>query len=130
MQTNKDLSQYRLEQAEQCLTAAKNNLLLEDYKTAANRSYYCIFHCMRSLFALESLDFKKHSAVITHFREKYIKTEIFDKRLSDIITTLFRIRGESDYDDYYVISKDEVKTQIENAEYFFEQVKAYLENID
>jgi len=130
MPTNKDLSQYRIEQAEQCLTAAKNNLSLDDYKTAANRSYYCIFHCMRSLFALESLDFKKHSAVITHFREKYIKTEIFDKRLSDIITTLFRIRGESDYDDYYVISKDEVKTQIENAEYFFEQVKAYLENID
>ena len=60
---------------------------------------------MRSVLALENVDYKKHSAVIAHFREKYIKTNIFDKRLSDIITTLFRLRGKSDYDDFYIVQK-------------------------
>ncbi len=32
----------------------------------------------------------------------------------------------SDYDDFYVISKAEVKVQIENAEYFLNEVQNYL----
>jgi uncharacterized protein (UPF0332 family) len=63
---------------------------------------------------------------IVSFREKYIKTGIFEKRLSNILGMLFEMRSESDYDDFYVISKPEVETQIENADYFLEQVKKYV----
>jgi uncharacterized protein (UPF0332 family) len=44
------------------------------------------------------------------------------------LTVLFRVRTESDYDDYYVIDKNDVDEQIESAEYFLEQVKLYLVN--
>lgn len=127
METKKDLSQYRLEQAEQCLKSAKILLDSNDYKGAANRSYYCVFHCMRSILALEGLDFKKHSGLIAHFRKEYIKTGKLDVALSDIITDVFQIRTESDYDDYYVVSKNEVEEQIKNAEYFIQETKKYLE---
>ena len=80
-QTNKDLSNYRLETAEECLNAAKLLIIDEKYRDATNRSYYCVFHCMRSVLALENVDFKKHTAVISHFRHNYIKTEKFEKRL-------------------------------------------------
>ena len=99
METKRDLSQYRLEQAEQCLKSAKILLDSNDYKGAANRSYYCVFHCMRSILALEGLDFKKHSGLIAHFRKEYIKTGKLDVAMSDIITDVFQIRTESDYDD-------------------------------
>jgi len=126
MQSNKDMSNYRFEKAEECLSVAKMLLSAEKYNSATNRAYYCIFHCMRSVIALDGVDFKKHSAVIAYFREKYIKTEIFDKRLSDIITFLFRLRGKSDYDDFYVIAKNDVVEQVDNAEYFLEQIAEYL----
>ena len=127
METRKDLSRYRLEQAEQCLKSAKILLDSHDYKGAANRSYYCVFHCMRSIIALEGMDFKKHSGLIAYFRKEYIKTEKLDVSLSDIITDVFQIRTESDYDDYYVVDKTEVEEQIKNAEYFMQQTKKYLE---
>lgn len=127
METRKDLSQYRLEQAEQCLKSAKILLDSHDYKGAANRSYYCVFHCMRSILALEGMDFKKHSGLIAYFRKEYIKTGKLDVSLSDIITDVFQIRTESDYDDYYVVDKTEVEEQIKNAEYFMQQTKKYLE---
>ena len=130
MQTNKDMSDYRFGKATECLSEAKTLVQAEKFSGAANRSYYCIFHCMRSVLALENVDCKKHSAVIAHFREKYIKTNIFDKRLSDIITTLFRLRGKSDYDDFYIVAKADVMEQIANAEYFFRQVKTYLNRQD
>ena len=127
MPTNKELSKYRLEQAERCLKSAKTLLNDEDYKSTANRSYYCVFHCMRSLLALENLDFKRHSGVISYFREKYIKTKIFDTKLSSILDVLFQIRSSSDYDDFYIVSKEDITEQIANAEYFLSQIKTYLE---
>ena len=126
MLPNNELSKYRFEQAERCLKSAKTLLEDEDYKGSANRSYYCVFHCMRSVLAIENVDYKSHSALMAHFRKEYIKSGIFNVKLSDILTSLFRVRTDSDYDDFYIISKDEVNIQIENAEYFLEQVKAYL----
>jgi uncharacterized protein (UPF0332 family) len=69
--------------------------------------------------AVENVDFKSHSAVISHFRKEYIKTKIFDTKMSDIIGDLFMVRNESDYEDFFVVSKAEVIEQIESAEYFW-----------
>lgn len=55
----KDLCRYRLEKAETCLSSARILVQLNDYCGAANRSYYSIFHCIRSLLALEGVDFSK-----------------------------------------------------------------------
>jgi len=130
MQHNKELSQYRLEQAERCLKSAKTLLLDEDFKGSANRCYYCVFHSMRSVLALENIDFKSHSAVIAHFRKGYIKTKYVDVLLSEILADLSQIRTGSDYNDYYIISKEDVEEQIESTEYFLEQIKKYLKNIN
>lgn len=47
------------------------------YDTAANRSYYAIFHAARVVLALDGQDYKKHSGVISNFQKNYIKTGIF-----------------------------------------------------
>ena len=82
---------------------------------------------MRSLFALDRVDFKSHKAVMSHFREKYIKTSVFDVKLSRILTDLHVIRSGSDYDDNYDIGRDELEQHIVNAEEFLKVIKAYLE---
>lgn len=43
-----------------------------------------------------------------------------------MIGEAFDIRNDSDYDDYYVISKEDVEEQIENAEKFYRAVEKYL----
>ena len=73
------LSQYRLEKAKTDLEAAKKTLELEMFDTAANRSYYAIFHSARAVLALDGQDYKKHSGVISNFQKYYIKTGIFER---------------------------------------------------
>lgn len=124
--TRADLAIYRLETARQCIISAKTLIDISDYKGAANRSYYAIFHCMRSVLALSSIDFSKHSAVGAYFRKEYIKSGIFDVSMSDIISEAFDIRSDSDYNDYFVISKKEVEEQVSNAQYFYEKVEEYV----
>mgnify|MGYP000728868957 FL=1 len=55
-----------------------------------------------------------------------IKTEIFETRMSEIISVLFDVRTDSDYDDFFVISKADTAAQIENAAYFVDRIELYL----
>lgn len=121
------LSKYRLEQALEFLNSAKKNLDIDELKTANNRAYYSVFHAMRAVIALDEQDFKKHSGVISYFREHYIKTKIFDRQCSDIVSSSSLIRNKSDYDDFYIASRHETQEQVENAQIFFNKIQAYLE---
>ncbi len=121
-----DLALYRLETARQCIVSAKALIEISDYKGAANRSYYAVFHCMRSVLALRCIDFSKHSAVAAYFRKEYVKTGIFDAAMSDIISEAFDIRSDSDYNDYFVLSKKEVEEQVSDSQYFYEKAEAYV----
>ena len=47
--------------------------------------------------------------------------------MSAIISVLFNVRQDSDYDDFFVISKSEVVEQINSAGYFLDQIEKYLE---
>ena len=120
------LSQYRLSKAEECNIAAK--CLLDDglYTDSANRSYYAIFHAVRALLALDGVGFKTRSGVISYFQQHYIKTGIFDRALSDIVRDAFSIRQNSDYEDFFVISRGDVNQQLENARKFLDIVTQYL----
>jgi len=123
----KALSIARFAHAEECLAAAKLLLASENYKSAANRSYYAIFHAMRAVLAFDEIDMKHHSGIISEFRRLYIKTGVFDTKLSTIISVLFNIRQDSDYDDFFEISKLEVEEQIANTECFLGEIKQFLE---
>lgn len=123
-----ELSKRRLEIAHERLTTAKAMLELGDYKASANRLYYAIFSAMRAVLALDGFDSKKHSGIIARFRQSYIKTGILDTEMSKIIDDLDVIREDSDYDDFYIILKEDVEIQAKRAEYFVSEVESYLQN--
>ena len=121
------LSKHRIEVAQERLQSARLLIDAGDYNAAANCSYYAAFSAMRAVLALDGLDFKRHSGVISEFRKSYIKTGVFDAELSHIIDSLKDVRQSSDYDDFYLISKEEVSLQVENAECFVSRVEEYLQ---
>lgn len=43
-----------------------------------------------------------------------------------LIAKAEQIRSVSDYDDFYVASKEETKKQVENAQYLIDKIKAYF----
>ena len=124
---NMDLAKYRLQKARNCLVESKNDINEGSYESSANRSYYAMFHAVRAILALDSLDFKHHSAVIARFRELYIKTGLLPVEMSDYIGSAFNVRGNADYADFFIISKEEVQKQLEKASKFVEETARYLQ---
>jgi len=120
------LSQYRLERSEAMLLSAKRDFEAKDFTSANNRAYYCVFHAMRAVLALDNVDFKKHSAVIARFSQDYLKTGRIDRSFGSLITTASLIRNRSDYEDFYICSIEETKQLLTGAERFMNAVKAFL----
>ncbi len=127
--SSSDLAEYRLQKALDDLETAR--LLFQNNKLpqSLNRSYYSMFHATRALLALENFDSKKHSGIIAYFNKNYIKTEKIEKEYSRILMDALDYRNDSDYDDFFIISKEEAKKQIENAEYFYKRIESYINNM-
>lgn len=126
----KELAGYRLERAKEMLSASENNLKMGEYKTSLNRSYYAVFHAMRSANALKGFDSSKHSGVIAFFTKEYLKTEILDRSLSFTIKDSSLCREKSDYDDFYVASRTEAEEQLKNATCFVQKIEEYVNGIN
>lgn len=124
----KELSYYRLERAKEMLLASEENLKVAQYRTSLNRSYYAVFHAMRAVNILDGYDSSKHSGVIAYFNKAFLKENKLDRDLYKIIKDTSYLREKSDYDDFFVASKQEAEQQLENAKEFVAAVMKYLED--
>lgn len=112
---------------EECSTA---ELLLRNanFRSSINRSYYAIFHAIRAVNALDGFDSSKHSGVIAHFNQVYVKTGIFEKESSKIIRNASELREQADYEDFYEATREEAVEVFEQASRFLSAVENYLRN--
>ena len=115
-----------MHQAEESLKASKNCLDNGFYKDSINRSYYSAFYEIKAVLALGTIDFKRHKDVIAYFNKQYVATEIFPRELVKRLGTLKQLREKSDYDDFYIASKEKSIEQIETAEIVLKKIKGYL----
>ena len=122
----KALSEVRFERASESLAAACQLIESKQYRSAANRLYYAVFHAMRSVLAFDEIDMKHHSGIISEFGKRYIKTGIFDKSLSSTISIAYDMRSGSDYDDFYVVSQKEVGELCFEVEAFLNTIHQYI----
>ncbi len=122
----KELSAYRYSKAMEDITASEVMSKESLYKVSINRSYYAIFHAIRAITALSGYDSSKHSGIIAYFNQNFVKTGDFDKDASKIVKKASFLREKSDYEDFYIASKQEAEEQLENAKIFLSKVEEYL----
>lgn len=122
----KELSEYRLERAKEMVQASEDNLKMKQYKTSLNRSYYAIFHAMRAVNILEGYDSSKHSGVIAYFTQSFLKTERIDRGMAKIVKESSYLREKSDYDDFFIASREDAYKQLDNAQKFVQVVQQFI----
>lgn len=123
----KNLSNYRIAEAEDSLKVAAHCLKEGLYKDSINRSYYAAFYAVKAILALSTVDFKRHKDVMGYFNKEYVAKEIFPREIGRKLGTLQRVREKSDYDDFYIASREKAKEQFQTAELVIGEVKKYLD---
>lgn len=120
------LSAHRFGRAKEELGTAELLLRNANFRSSINRSYYAIFHGIRAVNALDGFDSSKHSGVISHFNQEYVKTGVFEKEVSKIIRSASALREQADYEDFYEATMEAASDVFEQASRFIIAVERYL----
>ena len=125
----KELALYRISAAKEDLEAAEFNFEKGHYRASNNRAYYAIFRAISACLALKFKAYKQHSQVIGNFNKDFVHTGIFSKEISRKISRAQEVRHASDYDDFFIVSVDDTKEQLETAREVVDMVDKYLESV-
>lgn len=116
--TREDLARYRITTAKEDLKAGQILLDADEYRGAN--------HAINAIHALDGNGYKRHKDAIANFNKQYVKTEIFPREIGRKISKAEEIRHASDYDTFYIASKDVTAQQIETAERLLKLAENYL----
>lgn len=125
--TRHDLIEHRFCIAKEDLETAYLLLDVKQYRGANNRAYYSIYHTIDAVLSIDEIAFKRHKDTLAYFNKQYIATEIFPRDMGRKIVKAEEIRHASDYDTFYIASRDITKQQIETAERLLKLAKEYYE---
>lgn len=126
--TKRDLVLYRIKTAKADLRSARILFEAGEYKGANNRAYYSVFHAVNAVHALSGSGYKRHKDAIGFFNKEYVKNNIFPREIGRKISEVEEIRHASDYDDFYIASREETERQISVADEFIDMVEKYCQN--
>ncbi|MCD8395919.1 MAG: HEPN domain-containing protein [Lachnospiraceae bacterium] len=128
---NYTLAEVRLCRAKELLDDAKNLLDKQSYKSANNRAFYAMEKAVRALLVLEDTEPQTHNGVLKQFNYLFIfkGTGFFTQNDYQILAKSEQIRNASDYDDFYLASKEESTQQIENATYIVGKIEKYISGL-
>ena len=120
------LSKIRLEKAYSALKSAKLMIDNDDFLGANNRIYYAMLYAIKALVITKDFDSKKHIQVIGFFNREFIKNGHLDKKYGKLTNKIKRLRESSDYDDFYVIDKEDTKNSYNEIKDFIKVVEEEL----
>lgn len=123
-----ELAKVRLERAKELLKDAEDLLTKESYRSANNRAFYAMEKSIKALLAVEKVEVATHNGGLKQFNYIFIHKGNGSFTVDDYqkIARAEQIRNVSDYDDFYIASKEEAKQQVDNAKYIVDKVQKYL----
>ncbi|MDO4303736.1 MAG: HEPN domain-containing protein [Bacillota bacterium] len=124
----KDVANYRLQIAKEDLDAAHVLLETESYRGANNRAYYAIFHAVSAVLALEGIAFKRHKDTLAYFNKNYVAAGLLPREIGRKIVKAEEIRHASDYDTFYIASKEDTIQQVATAEQLLQLLSDFCQD--
>ncbi len=116
-----------LENADEMLSVAKLMLENDFYSSVCNRAYYAVFYAASALLAAKRMAFGKHSAVLAAFRQYFVKAGEIDVKWSRVYERILSHRQSGDYDIHISIEKEQAIADLDDAQEFVKDVKAWLQ---
>ena len=91
--------------------SARDLLRNDDYPDSISRSYYAIFQLARALLAINGLDSRKHSGVLSLFNRHFIKAGKLDKHWAVVLKDARRSREMADYTEIAEFLRQDPKSK-------------------
>lgn len=127
-ENRQQLIKYHIEKSKQAVEDVK--FLIENKKLylAANRIYYGIFYILSALALRYNFSTRNHGQLIGWFNKNFVKTNVVDKKYSNIVRSSFELRSEADYDVLTSFTKEEIEKSYANMKDLISVIEKLLKN--
>ena len=126
MESRLEESQRWMAKARSSLTAAEKLREESLFAESISRSYYAMFYAAKALLLMDGIDVSKHSAVAAAFGREYVKTGRIGPRFHRMLLDGFEWRQKSDYDVYWLATRERAEKCCQDADSFVAQVEKSL----
>ena len=117
------LIQHRLQRARETLEEARLLAEIKHWNAAVNRLYYACFYAVSSLLASRMMSASKHSQARSLFSQHFVKTGLMSKDQAQLFNTLYDLRQESDYQDFFSADPQHVIPWLDDVSEFLQSVR-------
>lgn len=97
------------------------------WHSASNRMYYACYYIVSALLTSKGYNATTHAGIIRLFGQHFIATGIFESNIGKFYSKLFELRQSGDYDDWKIISEDDILPLVNDARSFLEAIKREIE---
>lgn len=125
-QDREALSKYRIQRARE--TFDEISILVENglWTTAVNRLYYASYYAVIALLIKNEINTNTHAGVRQMFGLHFVKTGIVDKDLGKFYSSIFTMRQNGDYEDYFEFAEEDVLGWLEPANQLITKIEELL----
>lgn len=123
------LVEYRLNQARETLSAARDLVKTGHLRDAVNRAYYSLFYASLGLLASRMLGTSKHTGVLSLFGQHFVKSGEFSPVAARYLREAFDLRQKCDYREFIQIEPAQVEELIQHAELFLSEAEQLWQKI-
>lgn len=118
--------QITVEKGQAALRQAKILREQAEYDGAVSRAYYAAFHYASAALLTKGLEARSHEGLIRMFNLHFIKTKLFPKRYSTILSHAQKAREESDYQGEIPFTAEDAATRVGEVEEFVAYLEQFL----
>ena len=119
----KALVSNKVRRSHETWTETKGIIESEYWYAAANRMYYACYYMASALLLKNGQSAHTHGGVIGLFGLHFVKTGVVPSELGKFYSQLFELRQTGDYDDWKVVTENDIKPLIPEAEAFLETLE-------
>ena len=123
----RDLITYRIERAKETIIEAESMANISHWNACTNRLYYSCFYAVLALLATNKMSASKHTGVRSLFNLHFVKTELIPSKLGKLYNNLFIFRQQSDYEDFFVMEKEQVVPWIKQSKELISVIEKLVE---
>ena len=100
----------QMEKAQRFLEQAEEMCKQQYWDIASNRYYYACYHAVQALLIKNELVAHTHDGLLTLFGLHFVKAGKVEPKLGAFLSRMEQLREKGDYNCYYAITEEEIKT--------------------
>lgn len=126
---SKDKAVRSFKKAREWMKEANNSMESNAFNSSILASYMGMFHSARAILFFDGYREKSHACIARYLEEKYVRTNMLDKKWVDLLDHSREIRHDDQYDLSFFSTREDAENALMSAQEFLESMENLFNKI-